>query len=516
MLRPYQKTSINKTLSCLPDNPILVAPTGSGKTVMGTAIAMYCKRVLWLAHRTELIDQAVGSFIQFQHARPGVIMAGRPFTPERSIQVASVQSLANRDVPDVDLVIVDECHHAPGKLYQQVISLCGCPVLGLTATPFRLDGRGLGDFFGTIVDSISVRELIEQGYLCEPKVFSRSRPSLQGVKKTAGDYNVKQLAVAVNRPQLVGSIIDTWQDKALDMKTVCFAVDIEHSRNIVEKFLSQGVRAEHLDGKTPKNIRKDMLERLRSGDTQIISNCMVLTEGWDLPELECAIIARPTASLCLHRQMIGRIMRAAIGKDGAIVLDHAGNHHTHGSVTREIEYGLSGIVKRPGEPLGLKLCPDCYLLVESKMDNCPGCDYAFIPEKHLLRQASGELVEFDETGDEYKSDWWDWIDAQRVASGEPPMWAKRKYFERFGTDVKVYYPYGGIYAGIVPDADGDIEHKKKIWWGIERLRKAKNYKHGWASHQYKNIFGVWPRKVMSDQDKTERKLERINEMYMSK
>jgi hypothetical protein len=189
-------------------------------------------------------------------------------------------------------------------------------------------------------DSPQVAELIEQKHLVRTRVYAPIDPDLRGVETRVGDYVETQLAARMDRPKLVGDIVTHWHKYSERRKTVCFAVNVEHSIHIRDEFIKSGVRAEHVDGSTPKPERDAALERLASGAIEVVTNCMVLTEGWDMPEIGCAILARPTRKMGLYRQMVGRILRPAEGKSDAIVLDHSGAVYRHGFVEDHVEWML--------------------------------------------------------------------------------------------------------------------------------------------------------------------------------
>ena len=297
-LRDYQRSAVDRLKTVLHRRPILVAPTGSGKTTVAVALVEELGvPTLWLAHRKELIDQAAGHLARLG-LWPGRILAGYPPEPFAQVQVASVQTLVRRAMPPAKLVVIDEAHHVTlGSSYSQVIEhYPNTHVLGLTATPFRLDGRGLGDVFGELIVAAYADELCEAGVLHDPRVYAGKAPDLRHVKIAMGDYALGELSKRTNTEELNADIVQTWLEKSPGRRTVAFAVDIAHSQAIVEAFRAAGVPAEHLDGKVARSEREAVLERLRGGQTLIVSNCMVLTEGWDLPALETAIVARPTAS----------------------------------------------------------------------------------------------------------------------------------------------------------------------------------------------------------------------------
>ena len=494
-LRDYQEQAVSEVITKLGSRPILVSPTGSGKTTMATEIVERLGApTLWLAHRKELIDQAAER-LAAHGLSTGVIMSGYASDPDAQIQVASVQTLIRRDRPPAGLVIVDECHHAAADSYQSILD--GYPdypetaIVGLTATPFRLDGRGLGELFGELVVAAWPDELCDAGVLHKPRVWASKSPDLRGVRVVAGDYSPGALAARTNTAELNADIVETWQSRAAGKRTVVFAVDIEHSQAITEAFRRAGVTTEHLDGGTPRDERDAILARLASGETLVVSNCMVLTEGWDLPALECAIIARPTASLNLHLQMIGRVMRAADGKAGAIVLDHAGNHHVHGLVTRRLDYTLTNEKVGSSEPLGVRRCGQCGVLFESNKSACPECGWQ--PPASGGSQRSrpaihgpGELSEFDDGSFDYRRQVWIQIEGQRMAAGYRPGWSYYCYLNRFGT--------APIIAGgeLVNPATATDEQKAAVYFQFGQVAREKGFKPGWAAYRYRDTFGHWP------------------------
>jgi len=317
-----------------------VMPTGGGKTIVASNIirdaARNRKRVLVLAHRREIIAQTSQKL--FAYGVPhGIIQSGFQPRPLENVQVASIQTLWRRSCksapPPADLLIVDEGHHTPAFTYREIIA--GYPdavLLGLTATPCRGDGRGLGGIFERLIESPQVADLIKDGWLVRTKVFAPIDPDLTGVRVRHGDYAETELADRMDKPKLVGDIILHWHRFGERRRTVAFACSVSHSVHIRDEFVRSGVRAEHIDGSTPKPERDASLARLASGAIDVVSNCMVLTEGWDLPAIGCCILARPTKMMGLYRQMIGRVLRPAPGKTDAIVLDHSGAVFRHGFV----------------------------------------------------------------------------------------------------------------------------------------------------------------------------------------
>lgn len=465
-LRDYQQAAIDGVRAAAKTNPVLVAPTGSGKTVMGCALVRAAvakgRRVLWLAHRMELIDQAVER-LQREGIEPGVVMAGRTPNLRAFVQVASVQTLIRRDLGEwtPDAIFVDEAHHVRARTYLSLFKRWpGVVRVGLTATPFRTDGRGLGDVFGSIVVAATVDELCDAGHLIEPRVFAPPGPDLRGVRKTGGDFNPEQIAGIMDRPGLTGDIVETWKARAPGAKTVVFATSVQHSQHVVEAFKAAGVAAEHLDGETPVAERKRILADLRSGALTVVSNCGVLTEGWDLPALACCIIARPTASLGLHLQMIGRVLRPEAGKPFAIVLDHAGNTRRHGLPTDPLEFSLGDDVKRKDpEARTTKTCPVCFAVVKVSARVCPACGSEFVPQPRPGPEVrGGDLTEVAKGGPLYPNA----TEAERRASyanllrtahqrGYLQSWAGMRFLRLYGK-----WPEG--MRDIVAEAVGECRH----------------------------------------------------------
>jgi DNA repair protein RadD len=297
-LRPYQSAVIaecNQIIANGQRRPFIVAPTGAGKTVIAatiikTAMADH-SRVLVLAHTREIIKQTSLKLSGYQ-VEHGIIQAGLVGDVNRSVQVASIQTLWSRAMrtdrmalPAADLLIIDEAHHCPANTYRQIIkSYPNAVLIGLTATPCR-GGRGLGGVFDVIIECPQVPELIQQDFLVRTRVYAPVDPDLKGVETRVGDYVAAQLAEVMDRDHLVGDIVSHWHKYGERRKTVCFAVDVKHSIHVRNEFIKSGVIAEHLDGSTPKADRDALLARLASGQTELATNCMVLTEGWDLPDV---------------------------------------------------------------------------------------------------------------------------------------------------------------------------------------------------------------------------------------
>ena len=372
--RDYQINAVietGKRVAAGKRRALIVAPTGSGKThTAGMIIERSLKkqkRSLVVAHRRELIDQTVAKLESLGITNVGVIMAGdKRVNPDAPVQVASIQTLIRRELPPADLLIIDEAHRAISRGYMTLAAnYPRAAILGLTATPERLDGKGLDHLFDDMVVVETVPGLIERGYLVKPRCYIGPTGDLSEVKTRRGDYDEKQLAEAMDRPRLVGDIISNWQRLARGRKTAVFATGVEHAKHIANEFWAAGVPAATLVGSTPKAEREAILADWRSGALTVVTSVMILVEGFDFPELECLVMARPTQSVSLYLQAAGRVLRPAQGKTDALILDHAGCVMNHGAPHIHREWTLEGAKGgKKREAADLFECPDCTLAFE--------------------------------------------------------------------------------------------------------------------------------------------------------
>jgi DNA repair protein RadD len=439
---------------------LLIAPTGSGKTVIASElirrwVAQY-RRVLFLAHRREIIMQTSAKLMA-NGVRHGIVMANVDPRPMEPVQVASIDTLHVRGVrsdamnlPPADLVIFDEAHRARGRTREHLIGLYpNAVLLGMTATPCRGDGRGLGNLFDVMVEAPQIAELIVGGFLVKSRVYAPIDPDLKGVKVQQDDYVISQLAGRMNTAGLVGDLVEHWHIHGEQRRTIAFAVDVAHSVAIRNQFLGAGVPAEHLDGKTPIPERADILARLARSEIKVVSNCMVLTEGWDCPPVGCCILARPTKQMGLYRQMLGRVLRPADGKSDAVILDHSGAVFRHGLPEDHVEWTLdtdrrattpAHEKRKAGHAPALRECPSCEAVMVK-----PPC---------------------------YHCGW------------EPKPRARDVEFE----DGTLGLVVGGKSRAKIPT----VQEKIVFHAELRRLADDRGYKAGWAAYQYKKKFGVFP------------------------
>lgn len=415
ILRDYQQAAIERVREAFrqrQQSVLLVMPTGAGKTICFSYIAQQAalkgSRILLLAHRRELIAQISRALTGWQvpHGAitPGLVETRHP------VQVASIPTLLRRLSPGkyrFDLVVIDECHHAVADsgISKILAEFPNARILGVTATPCRLDGRGLGKsasgFFDTLVEGPSVLELIEQGYLARPVVYAPPEgmgPDVSGVKVVGGDYAVNQLAELMDRSPLTGDAVSHYRRLCEGVPALAFCVTVAHAEHVAEQFRAAGYASVALSGETPDELRDRWIRDLGEGRLQVLASCNVVSEGTDIPVVTAAILLRPTASYSLAMQQMGRVLRTAPGKKVAVILDHAGNVRRHGLPTEPMQWTLTDRPKRPRQEdwrPTTKPCPECQAEVALRCMDCPECGHAWerLPEAPPVVDA--ELEEID-------------------------------------------------------------------------------------------------------------------------
>jgi superfamily II DNA or RNA helicase len=444
---------------------IIVVPTGAGKTIIAAEIIKRAKskRVLFLAHRDELLVQPRDKLKNFFDIIAGIIKAGRDkdARPQALVQVAGVQTLYWRgirtdrmELPAADIVFVDETHHCRARSYQLILEQYpDAIIVGLTATPCRGDGRGLGNVFEAIIECPQIPELIKLGHLVPVKIFAPPAPDLRGVRiMSTGDYDTNELSAKMN--PLVGDFVEHWLRHAQRRRTIAFAVDVPHSVDITNQLIKSGVRTEHVDGNTSQADREAILGRLASGETEVVSNCMILTEGFDLPDIGCIALVRPTRSLGLFRQMIGRGLRPApeTGKADCIILDHSGGVYRHGRPDDVIAWTLdtdrratnttheSRIAKTGGSDPFCE-CKACGH-IRMKGMACEACGWEPKPPARAIDYIDGDLVEL----------------------GKPAVTPTESERRMFYAELR----------------------------GYQQTARKRAYANGWAANQYRTKYGSYP------------------------
>ena len=396
----------------------------------------------------------------------GILMAGEYPYGAADCQVSSIQTITARCIttdrlplPNSDIVIVDEAHRSLAPTYITLINHYGeSVVIGLTATPIRGDGKGLGHVYDYMVLGPSTQWMIDHGFLVMPVTFAPTIPDLTGIKINKGDYDPTELEHRMNHRRLVGDVVEHWQRLAHDRPTIVFASGVKHSIHLRDEFLKQGIRAAHVDGDTDLQDRKAMIADLAMDRLQVVTNYAVLTEGFDEPRLSAEIQARPTKNLGLYIQMGGRILRPCeiSGKKDARLIDHSGNVYEHGFIQDHhrwvLEEGkaLHSTNKDRQKDLDEKkpiTCMMCATVYTGQLI-CPHCGYE--PEKkgRFVESRSGDLMEVR-------------IESRRTAKAR-----------KFTPEERELW-----YRSLI-----QVGHDKK---GVKKVM-------GWAAHQYKKKMGEWP------------------------
>jgi DNA repair protein RadD len=465
-LRDYQTRALDDVRRCISAGRkaiLLVAPTGAGKTTIFAAMVHGASArgnaTLFLAHRTELIDQC-SERLDSVGVDHGVIKAGhKRHVPWLPVQVASVQTLVRRDKPAARLVVIDEAHRARAATYHKILDCYpGAVVVGLTATPWRTDGRGLGELFEEIVVAATPRQLIDEGWLVPFTGYAYDAPDLSEVKRKGNDFEQHGLEIVMGARKLAGNVVEQYLTHAQGKRGVLFAVSVKHSIEMAKRFREAGVAAEHVDGEMPAGERAAVLGRLRSGETTIACNVGILTEGFDLPALEVCILARPTLSTAMYLQMVGRVLRPAPGKELARIHDHAGCIMRHGLPDAERDYllGDDAEKKAKGDVDAIprvRTCPECLALFDPVVDRaCPRCgaaDTQIRPRAVPLEVPEAVAIPIEDI-------------APRV---QAPESVKRAYYE-----------------------------------SQKRVADQRGYKPGWVFHRFKSRYGHPPPAAWRDNE----------------
>lgn len=408
ILRPYQTDIIGEVRQRLGEGlraPLIVSPTGSGKTVMFSHIADGAgrknKRVWILVHRAELVEQTSRTMreIGIHH---GIIAAGWPVDPLPHVQVVSVQTVVRRTgglIPP-DLIIVDECHHSAAGTWGKILQAFPKAIrLGFTATPERLDGKGLSDAFDCLIRGPEVAWLIEQGFLTQPKYYAPpNQLNLDGLHVRGGDYARDETAAMMDKPSITGDAVSHYRRICDGAPAVAFCASIAHAEHVAQAFNAAGYRATTLDGTLDRIERRKRVRGLADGSIQILTSCEIISEGFDIPVVSAAILLRPTKSLGMHLQQVGRVLRIAPGKKHAYILDHVGNCLRHGLAEEERDWSLEGRKKKAkkggDDAPPVRQCPKCYAC-HVPAPHCPECGHTYEIKTREIEQKEGELVELN-------------------------------------------------------------------------------------------------------------------------
>ncbi len=407
VLREYQQRAEDELRSAYRAGkraPLLVMPTGSGKTRLFSRIAQGAaakgKRVLVQAHRIELVQQIADALadegIEAQYAAAGF----PPARHDAQVIVGNVMSVARRleKLPKPDLLIQDEAHHSMAATYLKIYKHWSkAKMLGVTASPMRTDGRGLGAVYDHMVLGPTTGELIELGFLSPYRAFSWPDVDMAGATVERGEYTADAIKERM-KPSVRGNAIDHYRQLADGKRAILFDYSVEESMATAAAFRDAGYAAFHFDGTTDTDVRKQVNRDFREGRIQVLCNVDLCGEGYDLPAIECVIQKRPTASLIVHLQQLGRGLRTFEGKNSAILIDCVGNLRTHGLPDDPREWSLSdapnrGKRKNAAPALSVRVCAKCWATARVTARACPECGEPFPVKPRQVKQVEGDLVE---------------------------------------------------------------------------------------------------------------------------
>ena len=402
-LRPYQEELVCKVREAWIHGkraPCIVLPCGGGKSCITAEIARRTaakkNRVLFLVHRKELCEQIENTFRKW-----GVDML--------RCQIMMVQTAARRldKIPYPSLIITDENHHSLANTYKKVYeAFPNARRVGVTATPVRLDGSGLADVNDELIVGVSAKWLIENSCLSPYDYYAPSLVDMAGVKIKKGDYDISSVENLMLRKAVFGDVIKYYRELAGGRQAVCYCTSVRHSMETAMQFNLAGIEAVHVDGSTPKAERQRIMNDFRRGAIDILCNVDLISEGFDVPDCECAILLRPTQSLALYIQQSMRCMRYRKGKK-AVIIDHVGNYARFGMPDADRSWTLDGRKRQKNEisaseEVKIKECPQCFAVFKPFADDgtqvkiCPHCGYEF-PKKERteIESESAELKKIE-------------------------------------------------------------------------------------------------------------------------
>ena len=401
-LRDYQNSAISnvrKSLQAKYRSVLLTLPTGAGKTVIFSEITRLAglkgASVLILVHRKELIDQA-GDKLTKANVKYGIIAAGRKES-KSNVQVASVQTLINRlnNPNQFDLIIIDEAHHAVANSWRKIFDFYKSAIkLGVTATPMRMTGAGLGEIFDKLIIGSTIPELVEQKYLAEHEVYAQpNKLNLDKIRTIRGDFDRKEVEDELDKVDIVGDAVENYRRLGQNKPAIAFCISVKHGQYVTNKFKQAGYTAELITGSMKSDDRKTLIDNFKDGKVQILVSIDVVSEGFDVEGCYVAILLRPTQSEALYIQQVGRVLRPEPNKV-AIVLDHVGNTKRHGFVddVREFDLHQKAKTKRKGELApAIETCEVCFAVYRPQ-PICPVCGHKKEIRKREITYEDGELV----------------------------------------------------------------------------------------------------------------------------
>ena len=405
-LRPYQSNIITKTYDAIRSGArhvLICLPTGGGKTAISSEIVRRCfekgNRSIFCVHRQELMAQTFQTYVK-NGLSPALIKAGAREHAENPCQIAMITTLVNRleRYPKEDVLIMDEAHHQASNTWAKVADFYkNAVIIGLSATPCRLDGKPLNKFFDVMVEETTTKQLIKDGYLVPYQYFAPSEIDESGlVLGSNGEYTRESVEAVIKTSAVIGNNIKTYKELCYGKRNVVFAVNRKHAEAVCAEYNKAGIPAEMLDGTCSDRERKETLARFGKNETKVLVNVDLFGEGFDLPAIEVVSLLRPTHSTALYLQQVGRALRTCpeIGKTQAIILDHVNNYKRHGFPDDERQWSLDGKIrttKSEESLVRIKRCPVCFFAHPPALV-CPNCGYEYQSDGRTIEEINGKLV----------------------------------------------------------------------------------------------------------------------------
>lgn len=372
-LRPYQEDLYGRVQQAMAEGNrrvLVVSPCGSGKTMLLAHMVEEAqkrgKRVWVILPRQEIMEQTIDTFLRCE-------------IPFSSLYVGMAITTANRvhELEKPDLILLDECHLSMAATYKKLIApFPDAYIVGATASPIRTDNKPLGHLYDTLVEGVTVKWLMEHHYLAPYKYYSVTVADLTGLAHRGHDLDAGAASDLLMKPAVYGDVISNWKRFADGLQTVVYCSSVKHSKSTAKAFNDAGIPALHFDGTTPQSERKEIVERFRNGEIRVLCNCDLISMGFDMPDIGCVVLLRPTESTSLYIQQSGRALRYKPGKT-AVIIDMVGNYQRFQLPDEPYAWSLDkGAPKRKqmdGEGnFTVRTCPSCFLVFKSA-DICPYC-----------------------------------------------------------------------------------------------------------------------------------------------
>lgn len=404
VLRPYQDELIvgaRQHFRAGRKRVLLQLSTGGGKTAICARMlhnaASRGKRVWFLCHRRELVSQ-ISRAMTLEGVQHGLVTADAKMNLAAPAQVCSIPTLAKRleRLPPPDLIAWDECHHIAAGSWKAIMEHYGEAYhIGLSATPVRLDGAGLANYFDAMVCGPSVKWLIQQGFLSKYKLYAPETIDRDSLRKRAGEYVTADAERATQA--IVGNAVSHYRKHIDGARAILFAVSVQKSQELARLFVEAGIPALHIDGKTDDDLRDAMMADFAAGKVKVICNVNLFSEGFDCPALDAVIDIAPTMSMAMYRQRVGRMLRPFPGKEFGVYLDCVGNRGIHGRPDDDIEWELTtgAAKKKKNEEPPNRTCPYCWASTRGGRPKCRVCKRPFPVSPREIAEIDGELTEVD-------------------------------------------------------------------------------------------------------------------------